>query len=255
MAYERALPPFEPLAEPSPAPDRAPWGYADMAMAIGVIIGCLIVLGTPIVLIVQALADVNLEDAEGEAAVGVGGGVLVEALLFAVAALFTVRKYNLSWSALGLRRPKRGGLLFPIPVCFGAAIIIFVTAGIMSAAGAEPEGNVPEETFDATALIVLLGVVSLGLAPFVEETFFRGFLFGGLRGRVGMAGAALVSGLVFALAHFTGAASLPLLPAIAAIGMLFAWAYYYTDSLYASIMAHFTFNLVSFVVGVTGAGT
>jgi membrane protease YdiL (CAAX protease family) len=170
-------------------------------------------------------------------------------------ALFTVGKYKLRWSELGFRPPRRGGYWFPAPLFFAAFAILLVNAGIASAAGMDAEGNVSDELFDSALLVVLLGILSLGLAPIMEETFFRGFLFGGLRGRWGLLGAAFASGLLFALAHFTGLSSLPLLPAIGIIGMLFAWAYYYTGSLFAPIGAHFLFNLVAFIFGVSGVAT
>lgn len=255
MAFEQTLPGVEPATEPapeSPPPDgRAPWGYADIAMGIGVIIGALILLA-PVAVAVQAVAGGDLNGDESETGIGMGVGFVLEAVLFLTAAFFSVRKYRLPLSALGLRRPKRGGYLFPVPLFFAAMIIIAVNSQIVSALGGDLEGNIPDETFDSTALIIMLGVLSLAMAPFVEETFFRGFVFGGLRGRWGVLGGALASGGLFALAHFTGVSGLALLPGIGAIGMMFALSYYYTGSLFAPIVAHFTFNLVSFLFGVLG---
>ncbi len=176
----------------------------------------------------------------------------MEAVLLLAAALFSVGKYKLSWGSLGLRTPKRGGYWFPVPLFFSAVGVFGVYVAVAAALGVEPEGNVSEDTFDSALLIVFLGILSLGLAPFMEEVFFRGFLFGGLRSRWGLIGGAFASGLLFALAHFTGLSSLPLLPVIGIIGMLFAWGYYYTGSLFAPVVAHFLFNLMSFIFGVAG---
>ncbi len=239
----------------APRQGRTPWGYADMAMAIAVVIGSVFIVLIPIIIIIGIVADGSLDDGETESAIGLGLGIVLEAALLLAVALFTVRKYNLRWSALGFRPPKRGGYWFPAPLIFAAFAILFLNAGIASAVGADAEGNVSDEFFDSAVLVVLLGILSLGLAPVMEETFFRGFLFGGLRGRWGLLGAAFASGLLFALAHFTGLSSLPLLPAIWIIGMLFAWGYYYTGSLFAPIVAHFLFNLVAFIFGVSGVAT
>ncbi len=100
-------------------------------------------------------------------------------------------------------------------------------------------------------LIVLLGVLSLGLAPVMEETFFRGFLFGGLRGRWGFFLAALGSGFLFALAHVDPLVFIP----FTAVGMLFAWGYVYSGSILASMVAHFLFNGVSFGLAVSGVAS
>ena len=247
--------PVAPTDEAATRKDRTPWGYADMAMAIGIVIGALILLSIPIILIIDIVAGGSLDDDEAETAIALGLGFVLEAVLLLAVALLTVGKYKLRWSALGFRPPRRGGYWFPAPLFFAAFAILLVNAGIASALGTDAEGNVSDELFDSALLVVLLGILSLGLAPIMEETFFRGFLFGGLRGRWGLLGAAFASGLLFALAHFSGQASLPLLPAIGMIGMLFAWGYYYTGSLFAPILAHFFFNLVAFILGVSGVAT
>jgi membrane protease YdiL (CAAX protease family) len=222
-----------------------------MAMAIAVVIGSVFIALIPIMIIIGIVAGGEIEDDdESVTAATIGAGFLLEALLLLAVALFTVGKYNLRWSELGFRPPRRGGYWFPAPLFFAAFAILFVNAGIASAVGTEAEGNLSDELFDSALLVVLLGILSLALAPIMEETFFRGFLFGGLRGRWGLLGAAFGSGFLFALAHFTGLSSLPLLPAIGMIGMLFAWAYNYTGSLFAPIGAHFLFNLVAFLIAV-----
>ncbi len=243
--------PVAPTDEAATWKDRTPWGYADMAMAIAVVVGSVIIVLIPMVIIIGVIGGGALDDDDGEVrAVGIAVSFLLEGLLLVAAALFSVGKYKLSWSSLGLRLPKRGGYWFPLPLFFAALVVLGLYAAIVDALGIDPEGNVPEDAFDSTAGIVFLGVLSLALAPFMEEVFFRGFLFGGLRGRLGLLGAAFASGLLFALPHYAGVGSLSLIPAIGIIGMLFAWGYYYTGSLLAPVVAHFMFNLTSFLFGV-----
>ena len=248
--------PVPPTDEAAAPKDRTPWGYADMAMAIAVVVGSVFVVLLPIIVVIGLVTSGEIDDDdESVTAVTIGAGFLLEVVLILAVALFTVRKYNLRWSALGFRSPKRGGYWFPAPIFVAAFTILLLNAGVASVVGVDAEGNVSAELFDSTLLIVLLGILSLGLAPIMEETFFRGFMFGGLRGRWGLLGAAFASGLLFALAHFTGLSSLPLLPAIGMIGMLFAWSYHYTGSLFAPIGAHFLFNLTAFIFGVAGVSS
>ncbi len=245
-----------PADEAAAPKGRTPWGYADMAMAIAVVIGSVIIIFIPIIVIIGIVTGGEIEDDDDSVtAVTIGFGFLLEVVLLLAVALFTIGKYHLRWSALGFRAPKRGGYWFPAPIFIAAFAILLVNAGIASAMGADAEGNLSDELFDSALPVILLGILALGLAPVMEETFFRGFLFGGLRGRWGLLGAAFASGLLFALAHFTGLSSLPLLPAIGMIGMLFAWAYHYTGSLFAPIGAHFLFNLVAFILAVSGVAT
>lgn len=252
MAYERTLPPFEPLTEPSPARDRAPWGYADMAMATGVVIGATILVAGPAAAIAAILSDgSDIENDDIALAVLLGANILVEAFLLIAVALFTVGKYKVPWADLGFRMPERGGLWFAFSLLIGALVIIWVYFAGLYAIGVEPKGNLPDDVFDTLPLIVIVGVLSMAFAPLMEETFFRGFLFGGLRGRWGPFWAALGTGFLFALVHIDPLVYIP----FTAVGMLFAWGYHYSGSLYPSIAAHLAFNALSFTLGVTGAGT
>jgi hypothetical protein len=97
-------------------------------------------------------------------------------------------------------------------------------------------------------LIVLVGILSLALAPVMEETFFRGFLFGGLRGRWGVFFAALSTGFLFSLAHLDPLVFIP----FTAVGMIFAWGYVYSGSILAGMIAHLLFNSISFGLAVSG---
>jgi membrane protease YdiL (CAAX protease family) len=97
-----------------------------------------------------------------------------------------------------------------------------------------------------------LGVSSLIVAPIIEEIFFRGFVFGGLVGRLRLRWAILGSGLLFGLVHVsTGASFYVILPPVTVIGMLFAWSYSYSGSILPSIGAHFLFNLTQFAAGLS----
>ena len=82
------------------------------------------------------------------------------------------------------------------------------------------------------------------IVPFAEELFFRGFFFAGLRRRLGFILAAMFSGFVFSLAH----ADLGLILPFTGVGMVLAYSYERTGSLYAPIGIHVLFNLVSFLV-------
>jgi membrane protease YdiL (CAAX protease family) len=56
---------------------------------------------------------------------------------------------------------------------------------------------------------------------------------------------------LFGLVHAANPGAFYIVPPIAAIGTLFAWAHIYSGSIHASIGAHFLFNLTSFVIGLT----
>ena len=92
---------------------------------------------------------------------------------------------------------------------------------------------------------VVFGVVAVVLAaPIGEEVFFRGMLYGSLRGRFGFAVAAAISSLAFALVHVQP----PLVVLMFFVGFGLAFVFERRRSLVAPIAAHAAFNLIGFTL-------
>lgn len=222
-----------------------------MAKAIGLVVVGTVLIGTPAALIAALItADGGLQD-NAALAVLLGANLIAELFLFLAVAMFAVGKYKVSWAAVGVTLPRKGSWWLPIVLFLGALVIVWVYFAIIIAFGLEPRSQVPEQVSESVALLVLLGVLSLALAPTMEELFFRGFLFGGLSGRWGTAVAALGTGVLFAVAHIDPLVFIP----FTGVGALFAWGYVYSGSLLASVIAHFLFNSVSFAFFASGVAT
>jgi membrane protease YdiL (CAAX protease family) len=144
---------------------------------------------------------------------------------------------------LGLRPFKLGrgiGLALGAYLGFFAFVVVYALV-------VDPE---PQEIIDElraeeeTAKIVALGLLVILAAPISEEIFFRGFLFGGLRGRMSFWAAAIVSGTLFGLVHLpTGPAQVP---PLAVFGVVLAWLYERTGSLGPPIFMHMIQNAIAF---------
>jgi membrane protease YdiL (CAAX protease family) len=103
--------------------------------------------------------------------------------------------------------------------------------------------------FHGTAVVVI-GVLTVVVVPFVEEIFFRGLLlrslsrlFGGAGRHLGPTLAVVFTGLIFGLAHF----ELLELLGLAVFGMVLAVLARRTGRLGPCILAHASFNLVAVV--------
>ena len=92
--------------------------------------------------------------------------------------------------------------------------------------------------------MLLMYTLAAFLAPFFEETMFRGLFFNAARLRVGTTGAILLTGAAFGLAHPVGIAEQF---ALATLGAVFAWMAYTKKSLLPGMFAHFYQN--TFVFG------
>jgi membrane protease YdiL (CAAX protease family) len=91
-------------------------------------------------------------------------------------------------------------------------------------------------------LVVLLGLVIL-VVPIVEELLYRGLLQDALvRAGLGRWGGIGLTGLAFALMHYTAAAP-HAVAALFVLGLGFGWAYERTGRLIAPIVMHVLFNL------------
>jgi len=91
---------------------------------------------------------------------------------------------------------------------------------------------------DPWTTVLLLLSVSI-LAPLFEEPLFRGFVHSRLRRYFSINGAAMLSGLVFGVAHFSPGNIIPL----AAIGFTLALIYERTGNLLAPMLVHGAWNL------------
>ena len=176
--------------------------------------------------------------------------LILDGVFLAVPALFSLRRYRLGWEGLGFRGFDSGKFWMAVvaaAAAWGAVIVYGTVLVLVFGEGAAPEQDV-EELFSSRVVLPVVGVSVVLAAPFAEEVFFRGFVFPGLIRLLGVGGAILASGLLFAMFHVTSPDSAGLIIPFTPIGMLFAWLYYRTGTIWTSIAAHFVFNLVSFIL-------
>jgi membrane protease YdiL (CAAX protease family) len=224
------------------------WGTREILQAIAVIVGGVILASIPIYLLASLVAgDKNIDDDPYSLAIQ-----FLASLAFQMAALwtawwFSVRKFHLNWSALGLRRPERGLPWLPFTLAAGGLFIVGVYSAFLSGIGVEPDTDLPDAAYDNIVPLSIIIVLTICIAPFVEEIFFRGFAFKGLARRWGPVWGAIGSGTLFGIAHLGNPGYFYVVPPIIMIGAMFAWSYHYSKSILPSIAAHFMFNLIQIV--------
>ncbi|HVA38496.1 MAG TPA: type II CAAX endopeptidase family protein [Candidatus Dormibacteraeota bacterium] len=150
-----------------------------------------------------------------------------------------------SLRSLGLAPPRLRQILWGI---LGVPVMLVVTSiigGVITAFFGEHEQAALRmlPRFDTPGLLLGFALIAAVAAPFFEELFFRGFIFNALAARWPFWPAALVSGLIFGVVHGDVWALLPLW----GVGVLLAYVYHRTRSLWASMVAHGLFNSVSLV--------
>jgi membrane protease YdiL (CAAX protease family) len=176
---------------------------------------------------------------------------------FVLAALYVVRwTGRLRASDFGFRRIR-------VPAGIGAVVLAgagyyLLTAVYASALHFHGNEKLPRElgVSNSTAALAGAAVFVCVIAPVAEEFFFRGFLFGVLRrmnvviaGRdLGTWVGAVITGIVFGLAH-TGSASSRYLIPLGFLGFVLCLVRWRTGSLYPCIALHALNN--SLALGVS----
>ena len=221
-----------------------PWKAGDVLAAF-----LTAVIGMFAIIVIFALI---IDDVDSESALTINVSIAaVSAILLLVSWFFGPMKYRVSITTLGLRSLRSlGASHWLLPLM--ALTIILIFNGIYSIATSELDWDVlepPDLTFlgdfGASSLFIT-GFLIIGVGPFTEEVFFRGFALAGLARRWGPVAGILVSSVFFSVTHGSVAVLIPIFVA----GLLLAWLYLRTGSLLASVLVHSTQNAVAFAVAV-----
>lgn len=267
IAMGAAAPPSDAQPEPPPAPaasepppsgpdgargrrsfDWVTWRPRDVAL--GILAAALI--STLATLLFVLPFDPELETSAGQLVGQVGlWGTLVGVAL-AGAAGWSFKEWREALRRLGFRGLSWSHLKLAVLVVLAYLAFAITAAALLDGLfGYRPEQEELSETLDLDLTPVTVAALYLSacvMAPLTEETFFRGFVFGGIRARWGFWLGAIVSGLIFGVVHAgTGPAAIPFL---AVLGGCFAYAYERSGSLWPAVLAHALNNLLAITVQV-----
>ncbi len=232
--------------DPGPRPpEEAPWRIwmAPAAILLGFGLG---IVGSIVVGVVAQAAGSSL--AHPTPAVSLVENLVFDLAFVAAAVYFGASTGRLSASAFGFRPVALGPAVRAfIAGALGYYILTAVYATIFKLHGSD---KLPSElgVHRSTAALIGAAVFVCVVAPICEETFFRGFVFGALRrwrmrvaGReVGTVLAAIITGILFGLAH-TGSANPQYLIPLGFLGFVLCLVRWRTRSLYPCMALH-SFN-------------
>ncbi len=215
------------MNDPSVQHSSVPWSERDVWLGVEVF-GVWLLGAVGFVLLIRSQ--------EWEMNVGVFA-TLWEFLLIVPTWWFTIKKYKVDWSTLGLRRFG----IKTLGIGFGLLVLSFafnMAYGlILSLFDLQPQldwGRI----FDELSSPWILFVGGVVVAPVVEELFFRGFVFAGLRQRMGWERAGVISAGLFALVHLQPLQIIP----IFILGLIFAYLYHRSESIWPAVLMHVVTN-------------
>lgn len=231
-----------------------PWGWLDVAMLVPIAIALLFVF---------ALIIIGCEVAFFHARAGylrvhmsfllILAQVVMEITLLGYLALQVRNRSRLPfWPTIGWRplRPgsvSRAGAYFGF-LCGGVGLALLVS---LASAAFPPKHPLPiEKVFATRPLTILFMATAVLVAPIVEETIFRGYLYPVAARSFGVIGGIVFTGAVFGLLHgsqlWGGWWQIGLL---VVVGILFTFARASTRTNLSSFLLHVSYNGVQ-VIGV-----
>jgi len=172
-------------------------------------------------------------------------------LLDALVGLWLVKRIldhnKLGWTAVGLRKVNIGRALMYLVAAMAAFLILvagaFALVSILfphfNANQAQSNDFTQPHTTQALRLSFLALVI---IPPFIEEIIFRGFIFPALTKRWGVIGGAVLTSILFGIAHWQLNVSVYTL----ILSLLLCFMYYKLRSIWPGIFLHMINNYIAF---------
>lgn len=165
---------------------------------------------------------------------------LLEMLLLIPVWWLTVRRYGVGWQALGLRGFGGRALGVGCGLMIGSWLFNLMYSLGLAQLGLRMQADLIPILAELSAPW-LFAVGAVLVAPLVEEIFFRGFVFAGLRERYGWRRAAVISAGLFAVIHLQPTAIAP----IFVLGLIFAYLYERSCSIWPAVLMHVSSNALA----------
>ncbi len=216
-----------------------PWGLVDIVLGI-------LIVGSGTVLLRFLMFDQAIKWGGSQALVTSTGIFLIEGLMVLAVLILAIGKYRSGWPSLGLRsKSAPGSYGLAIAVLMASLLSNTVYFVVISAAGwkdLQPPG-IPSALV-GEGVYRFFNAIAVGLwGPFAEEIFFRGFILTALIPKFGAVGAVVGSSLIFGVSHGSVAVALPIFVS----GLLLAWLYLRTGSIWPCVAAHGAQNMLALV--------
>jgi len=172
--------------------------------------------------------------------VGVGLG---DVLIYLSVVWIFLRLIRRPFSDLGFVKPLKRYVVLG----FVVGVLLFVSIGLLGNVLTHLFGTPAPQSFAVAVKGVnykwefgLLAVLGGVVAPIKEEMLFRGLMYPPLRQALGKGKGMLLTGLLFAGFHFDAVRFLPLFIG----GVVLAWVYERSSSIWPTIVAHGTWNIL-----------
>ncbi|PIE93580.1 CPBP family intramembrane metalloprotease [Bacillus fungorum] len=175
---------------------------------------------------------------------GVLMGLIMAVIFTTVVYLFCIKRYNLSWKDIGVRKLSWKDLLWTFVAVIFLIVVSVAILMIMEKVGISFE-NSKTETVQNDKSIYSFCIAVIGAAiisPIYEEILYRGVFYTFFRDRYGIWGGMFISSIIFTVVHIP---TYNTLPVNFLSGVVFAWLYEKTNSILSAMIVHALFNFLA----------
>jgi len=252
-----AVPHPDPFGLPSrfvPEDLRVPWGWIDLLLLAGVWVG-IVALSLLFAVVIQSLG-VRLS-ATGRTFFVIFDQIVISFAILAHLFVHVRSRFRVPfWRTVGWRPLRLEAASLPVVSLglvssgFLLSILIQLASGVVGT-----KAKLPIEAFfqdRRTALFLML--LSILLAPWFEETIFRGYIYPVVARSFGVTVGILATGTLFGLLHamqlWGGWGQIGLL---IVVGIVFTCARAFTKTVVASYLLHLSYNSFLFIAFLTAS--
>ncbi len=250
-------PPGTPAAVGAGVPEdlRTSWNWPDLIIFLVFVLGSSVIL--PLLAGVAAVAfwHINITDIEKvpaiKAAILVAGQALWSvATMIYLFGTVRLRQADPFWRAIGWRalRPSSMTVRKAAALCLLGGVGLAVVVQLSSFAVGKKTKLPIEELFQSRGSVLLLMALGILVAPLVEETIFRGYIYPVIARGLGIPAGVLFTGTLFGLVHapqlWGGWGQIML---IIIVGIVLTSVRARTGTVLASFLVHFGYNTMLFL--------
>lgn len=215
-----------------------------------VALGVLIAVGATLAgTIVVALFDRTLESSAAKNAAQLVVALVLAGTALGFASTDAGGRLKDALARLGLARMSVAAVGLAILAWLAYLTLAAALSPLLSPDQEDITRELGTDTGSAGSLVVA-GLLIIVAAPISEELFFRGFMFAGLRRSIPLWPAAVVSAVIWGSLHL-GGGNVGVAIQLAVFGVILAWLYERSGTLWAPILVHTTNNTIAFVLLVT----
>ncbi|QED46384.1 CPBP family intramembrane glutamic endopeptidase [Cytobacillus dafuensis] len=197
------------------------------------------VIGVPLVAYIGTLLGKSMQEME---IISVTSWIVISFTITLIITLVLLRKEMKDHTLMRNSASAASSITWAIGGVFLAFFAQTIAANIESLIGIEMGSENTQQIMQLIQASPIIIIVSSVIGPILEEIVFRKILFGSLHKRMNFFLAALISSVIFALAH----AEIEHILLYSAMGFTFAFLYVKTKRIIVPIFAHVAMN--TFVV-------